>query len=335
MTARCILDLRVGAVWSAHSRDTFQRAAAAAWADPVHPSSEGRRSAVWLEATRATVRELTGYPHVVFFASRDQAALTLMEALDRPWTTAETNRQTLLRRVPRPLRVDWDGQTQPGQVEQGTGGPVVLLQAGNEETGVIDAAVDAITVLDATTTFARAPLPFDADLLLIDARAWGSPVDLAMALSRHPLPLQDSVQVAAVVVAVEQLTRVLPGMLARTRAEAQAMAQFEQALASRLPDVQFHGAERVPHIRSFSILHLDAETLTRALDEQGYGVGSGSACVLDGRPSHVLAAMGRVTHGNLRLALPWDLDLAVLAGFADVVVQTARRLREEAGVADL
>lgn len=113
------------------------------------------------------------------------------------------------------------------------------------------------------------------------------------------------------------------------------MEAFEGRLAQRLADVQFHGRGRVPHIRSLSILHLDAETMMRALDGRGYVVGSGSACVLDGRPSHVLAAMGRVTHGNLRLALPWDLDLAVLDRFADVVADTANALRIEAGVADL
>lgn len=335
MTSRWILDSRVGAAWPAAALETLRTVAAAAWADPAHPSSEGRRSAVWIEAARATVRDLTGFPHVAFMARRDEAMVALIAAMPGSWQTSATNRQFVLRQVTGIAPVDEDGRAQFSATASGAEPGIRILQAANEETGVIDAPVDGAMVLDATATFGRAPLPYEAGIVIADARAWGSPADVAVVLGRRPLSLRDSAQVPDVVVAVEQLSHVLPGMEARSRAEAEAIDAFTARLTSALPDVQFHGRERVPHIRSFSILHLDAETLMRALDAQGYVVGSGSACVLDGRPSHVLAAMGRVTHGNLRLSLPWDLDLAVLERFADVVAQTARRLREEAGVADL
>ncbi len=335
MTARSLLDFRAGAPWSEYALAALSRSAGAAWADPSHPSSEGRRSAVWLEAARATVRDLSGYAHVTFMSGRDSAMLAALEALDRPWTTSATNRQFLLRRLPRSVPVDSDGQAHFEDVPGSEGQRVRVLQAGNEETGVIDAVVEGRVVLDASATFARAPLPMDAEVVLADARAWGSPTDVAIVLSRRPLGLSDSAQVPQVVVAVDQLSRVMPGMAQRSHDESRAIEAFEGKLRGLLADVQFHGRQRVAHIRSFSILHLDAETIMRALDQQGFVVGSGSACVLDGRPSHVLAAMGRITHGNLRLALPWDLDLAVLDRFAEAVANTAQALRVEAGVDDL
>ena len=50
--------------------------------------------------------------------------------------------------------------------------------------------------------------------------------------------------------------------------------------------------------------YLDGEALTRALDREGFAVSSGSSCgasVIE--PSHVLAAMGLLSHGSLRLSL--------------------------------
>jgi cysteine sulfinate desulfinase/cysteine desulfurase-like protein len=111
-----------------------------------------------------------------------------------------------------------------------------------------------------------------------------------------------------------------------------AMAKLSQVSKEELSEVM---AEFRDETEQLSVLHLDAETLTRALDVEGYVVGSGSACVADGKPSHVLAAMGRVTHGNVRLMLPVDLDLAVLDDFTSTLVTTIGRLREAAGVADL
>ena len=331
MSGRRILDFRAGAPWSDGAWTVHRQASAVAWADPVHPSSEGRRSATWLDAARATVRELSGFPQVLFMANRDEAMQRLLSQPGDYWA-AQTNRQRVLEQVQHQVSVDEHGAAQFPALPRGA---IAVLQAANDETGVIDTAASAGHLLDATASFGRAPLPEGADVVVTSARAWGSPTEVAIVLSRAPLGLADTVAVPDVVVAVEQLSRVLPAMPARHAAEAAAMAHFEQVLAASLPDVQFHGRDRVPHIRSLSILHLDAETLMRALDERGYVVGSGSACVLDGRPSHVLAAMGRVTHGNLRMALPWDLELSELETFALVLAETAQRLRVEAGVADL
>ncbi len=331
MSGRWILDFRAGAPWTDASLAVHRRALAAAWADPAHPSSEGRRAATWLEAARATVSELSGYPHVRFMANREEAMNRLLSRPGDYWT-AVTNRQRVLEQVQHQVAVDDDGMPQFPALPTAS---LAILQAANDETGVIDSTPAGHHILDASASFGRAPIAGEPEVVLTSSRAWGSPSEVAILLSRQPLGLTDSAAVPEVAVAVEQLSRVLPAMPARHAAEQAAMADFERSLSASLPDVQFHGRQRVPHIRSLSILHLDAETLMRALDERGYVVGSGSACVLDGRPSHVLASMGRVTHGNLRLALPWDLELAQLEQFAVVLAETAQRLRHEAGVADL
>ena len=197
------------------------------------------------------------------------------------------------------------------------------------------APAGANTVLDASAAFGRAPLPPEVDVVCTDLRAAGSPVDVGLILSRRPLDIEDDVQVPAAVVAVDALTTAWASMRPDADATAAAMDDFERTLQRRLPDVQFHGTDRAPHLRSLSVLHLDAETLMRALDARGWVTGSGSACVRDGEPSHVLAAMGRITHGNLRLALPYGLNPAVLGEFADDLIDAVTRLRIEAGVHDL
>jgi cysteine desulfurase len=56
---------------------------------------------------------------------------------------------------------------------------------------------------------------------------------------------------------------------------------------------------------TFSCLFVDGEALVHELDRRGFAVASGSACTASTlEPSHVLAAMGVLTHGNVRVTLP-------------------------------
>jgi cysteine desulfurase len=60
----------------------------------------------------------------------------------------------------------------------------------------------------------------------------------------------------------------------------------------------------LPHLLSFSFLYIDAERLVSELDRRGFSIDSGSACTATNmEPSHVLAAMGLLTQGNVRLTL--------------------------------
>ena len=62
--------------------------------------------------------------------------------------------------------------------------------------------------------------------------------------------------------------------------------------------------DRLPHLVTFSCLYVDGEALVTELDRSGFEVASGSACTSSAlEPSHVLAAMGALTHGNVRVSV--------------------------------
>ena len=331
MQPRRHFDFRLWAPWTERARLTFEKAAGAAWANPLHPSSEGRRAAIWLESMEATVAQMFGGGHVGFFADREAAVRhVLAQFPSARIATAATHRQSVLPQVTDVVPVDELGNP------AWTNADVVVLQYGNDETGVIDHYGGSATrVLDATNALGRVPIAASWDFLIASARAWGAPVDVALVVSVHALPPHPVPALPAIAVAIHELEMCWAGIDSRAQQTSDVVRAFETAVVSRIPDVQFHGDHRVPHIRSFSVLHLDAETLTRELDARGYVLGSGSACVGDGTPSHVLSAMGVITHGNLRLALPIDADLDALPEFIEVLADTVQQLRREAGVEGL
>lgn len=97
-----------------------------------------------------------------------------------------------------------------------------------------------------------------------------------------------------------------------------------------VPDCVVHGdhAHSLPHIVSFSCLYIDGEALATELDKAGFSVSSGSACASDtAQPSHVLAAMGAITHGNIRVSLPRGTTQESVTGFLAALPSIVARLR--------
>ena len=78
--------------------------------------------------------------------------------------------------------------------------------------------------------------------------------------------------------------------------------------------------DRLPHLVTFSFLYVDGEAIVDALNRRGFGVASGSACTASTlEPSHVLAAMGALTHGNVRVSLTRDATEADVDAFLAVL----------------
>jgi cysteine desulfurase len=105
-------------------------------------------------------------------------------------------------------------------------------------------------------------------------------------------------------------------------------------VAAEVPDVEVVGDpdERLPHLVTFSCLYVDGEALVTALDQRGYGVASGSACTSSTlAPSHVLEAMGVLTHGNVRVSVQRDTTAAQVEGFLDVLPRVVADIRAELG----
>jgi cysteine desulfurase len=83
-------------------------------------------------------------------------------------------------------------------------------------------------------------------------------------------------------------------------------------------------ADAHPGIVAVSALYVDGEGLVAALDDAGFAVHSGSSCVsTSGEPSHVLVAMGALTHGHVRVSIGPETTIAdadaLLAAFAEAV----------------
>jgi cysteine desulfurase len=83
---------------------------------------------------------------------------------------------------------------------------------------------------------------------------------------------------------------------------------------------------------TFSSLFVDGEALVHELDRQGFAVASGSACTASTlEPSHVLAAMGVLTHGNLRITLPLDPGVADVDAFCSALPAVVAQVRAALG----
>ena len=152
-------------------------------------------------------------------------------------------------------------------------------------------------------------------MLTGSSRTWGGPAGVSLLVVRTgtrwssplpgdepapgrapPLVLAAAVGLqAAQAEAAEQDARLRP-LVERLRAE----------VVARVPGVDVVGDpdDRLPHVLTFSCLYVDGESLATALDRQGFAVSSGSACTSSTlQPSHVLAAMGALTGGNVRMSL--------------------------------
>jgi cysteine desulfurase len=111
-----------------------------------------------------------------------------------------------------------------------------------------------------------------------------------------------------------------------------------RAAAAHIPDAEVVGDphDRLPHLATFSFLYVDGEAITSELDKHGFAVGSGSACTSATlNPSHVLAAMGVLTHGNVRVALDWDVTQQDVDRFIEVLPRAVRSVRSLMGAEDL
>ncbi|MCM3922041.1 aminotransferase class V-fold PLP-dependent enzyme, partial [Frankia sp. AiPs1] len=132
----------------------------------------------------------------------------------------------------------------------------------------------------------------------------------------------------------------LAARTAELAAEGPRLAGYVRDLRRRLPElvdgVELLGdpdqAPTVPHITAFSCLYVEGEALLTELDRAGIAVSSGSSCTSDTlTPSHVLVAMGALTHGNLRVSFGRDSTRTDLDALLDVLPGAVRAVRARLG----
>src|SRR6266542_1730817 len=256
--------------------------------------------------------------------------------------------------------VDHYGRVDPAELAAAVRDDTLLvcLQHANHEVGTVQPvreaaaaahARGAVLLVDACQTVGRLPVDLGelgADLLAASAhKFYGPPGTGFLAATRgarlRPLLLGDE---------RERRRRAgmenLPGIAAMTTALQARLAEAPEEnrrlrrLAERLraglaaiPDVVVHdqASERLPHLVAFSILYVEGEALLLLLDAKGIAVHSGSSCTADTQePSHVLAAMGAITHGSVRVSFLRGADDAAVDRFLAVLPAAVADLREMA-----
>ena len=248
-----------------------------------------------------------------------------------------------------PLPVDRQGRLSPDTLERALVGPTALvaLQHANGEVGTVqpvaalhDVCREALVprLLDGTASLGRIATPDSWDALAGDAATVAGPPVGVLAVrtgTRFDLPgprwepehgreVEDP-WVPLVLAAAEAWQQALHAQVVE-EASARALTERIRAAAAAVPDVEVVGDpdDRLPHVVTFSALYVDGESIVDALDQRGVAVASGSACTSSRlEPSHVLAAMGALTHGNVRVTLPLE---AVRRDRADDVDSLCREL---------
>ncbi|HMT31989.1 MAG TPA: aminotransferase class V-fold PLP-dependent enzyme [Dermatophilaceae bacterium] len=240
------------------------------------------------------------------------------------------------------------------------GAAFAALQSANGEVGTRQPLPEAREIcrrhgipllVDATASLGRDPVPTDFDVLAGDARSWGGPPGLGVLVVRTGVRWRRDAPPSELEHGRSDIEPVIPlavsaaaawaetstGRAADAAAARDLVARIRSA-ASTIPETEVAGdpEDRLPHIVTFSALLADGEALVTELDRRGYAVSSGSACTSSTlEPSHVLAAMGVLTHGNVRVTLPLatvapDRESTV-TGFCAVLPDAIAAVRAQLG----
>ncbi|MBD3913371.1 aminotransferase class V-fold PLP-dependent enzyme [Nocardioides hwasunensis] len=232
---------------------------------------------------------------------------------------------------------------------------VVALQAANHEVGTVqpvgdlDLPAELPLFTDACASMGRSPLPTGWAAAAGSAHKWGGPAGVGVLLVRkrarwrNPFPGDDRVDerstgfenVPAVLASAASLQAVVAEREEVSARQHELVDVVRRRVAAEVPDVEVVGdpVRRLPHLVTFSCLYVDGEALVTELDRRGLGIASGSACTASTlTPSHVLEAMGVLTHGNVRLSLQRDATRADVDAFCDVLPGVVAEIRSRVGM---
>jgi cysteine desulfurase len=198
---------------------------------------------------------------------------------------------------------------------------------------------------DAAQSAGREPIPPGWSLLSAGAHKWGGPPGVGVLVVRtgtrwrSPLPADERERgrvpgfenVPAAVAAAAALQAVAAEADTERGRLSALVDRIRDTVAATVPDVEIVGdpVDRLPHLVTFSCLYVDGETLLHELDRNGFAVSSGSSCTSSTlTPSHVLEAMGVLSHGNVRVSLHRDTTAADVDRFLAVLPGIVADLRK-------
>jgi len=273
--------------------------------------------------------------------------------------TAATAVTSAAEEAPHVVPVDREGVIDRDALDSAlSGGPVrvVAVQSVNQETGTkqpletvaeLCRRTNVPLLIDAAQSVGREELIAHGDVITASAHKWGGPAGVGLvairtgvrwraatptrALDRTGQGFPDVPALMAASASLEQAER------ERSAAHPLLMQLTERirTAAAAIPDVEVvgHPTQRAAHLVTFSCLYVAGEAIVDALDRKEFSAASGSACASEALgPSHVLAAMGVLTHGNVRIGLPADVDPRDVDRFIETLPVTIAKIRADAGV---
>ncbi len=365
------LDAAAGLPLSPAGRQALLAALDDGWADPTRLYGAGRRARLLHDGARDAVAQVLGArPDEVSFAPSGTVAAHLgllgllagrqrvgrhvvHSAVEHSCVLAAAEHGTAERTS---VPVDRVGRIDLAAFEAALRPDTALacLLSASHEVGTVQPVERAAALcgtvpllVDAAQTVGRAPVPTGWSVLTASAHKWGGPPGVGVlavrtgtrwrspwpADERGPVPGAPALpSILAAAVALQDAAASASAEDARLRP---LVARIRDRVAATVPDVELVGdpEDRLPHLVTFSCLYLDGESLLTALDRAGFAVSSGSSCTSSTlEPSHVLVAMGVLTHGNVRVSLHRDTTEADVDRFLDVLPGLVAGLRREAGV---
>ena len=364
--------------------------AAETFGNPSSIHAEGRAARALIEAARTSVAALVGAEakNVVFTASGTEAAnAVLSPALGRAERLVGLGR-LLMSAVEHPcvlaggqftpdaierLAVDADGRLDLGVLQAAlaravsAGEPVLLsLQAGNNETGVIQPVQEAATLVheagglvhvDAVQAAGKIAIDIaalGADVLTLSAHKVGGPKGAgAIVFSNDRLRLGTSLvkgggqergqragtEDVAAISGFGVAARIAVERLSRMEGVRRLRDQIEMGIRARAHDVIIFATSvlRLPNTTCFAVPGLAAETALIGFDMDGVAVSSGSACSSGKvKPSHVLEAMGveaSLARCAIRVSLGPATGEADVARFLAALENRLKTLHKTQGIA--
>ncbi|WP_228373236.1 cysteine desulfurase family protein [Demequina silvatica] len=369
------LDASGSAPMTNRTLEAFQAGLADGWTDPARLHTESRRARQLLDASREAIAEALGArPEHTHLAHSPHAAIerviagvfTARRGRDRIVASAVERDATLhaathvaagnVTTVPVDARGHLDLEAFAAEIAV----PDVALAAvqhANHEIGTVQRLADvaALTaaakvplLVDATASIGHGPSPAHWDALVANPADWGGPAGLGIVALRPQTrwlpawPEGDDWAPGGVLVPAVLAAAVA---LQERREELDATSLRLHGLVSRVrdaaaawPGVDVVGDpdERLPHVVTFSCLYVDGEALLTRLDREGIAVGSGSACTTSTlEPSRVLAAVGALSHGNVRLGLHPGVTDADIDRLVALMPRVIADLRAEAGAPEV
>ncbi|WP_018349347.1 cysteine desulfurase family protein [Longispora albida] len=348
------------------AREALLAALADGWADPARLYAQARRARQLLDASRATIADCLGAraDEITFCASGTQAAhLAIAGARKgrrlRKVVHSAVEHSAVLHAAAEDehaeVPVDILGRADLGAFAAALTPDTALaaLMHANHEVGTVQPLAEAAALCaehdiplytDAAQSLGRLPVPPGWSVLTGSAHKWGGPPGVGLLIVkkgtrwRRPGPSDEREpgrDLPAIVAAAASLRAVQAESETENARQSALVGRIRATVAAEIPDVEVIGDPdgRLPHIVTFSFLYVEGETLLHELDRQGFAVNSGSSCTSSTlHPSHVLAAMGVLTHGNVRVSVHRDTTGAEVDRLLAALPPTVARLRKEAGL---